>query len=152
MLNNAKPGFKEFDAQFTDLTLPYTMNYDNAQGFTMAYSDFVKNAVILNDNSSQLFGMGRICACNEYVSYLFMVRTKTQTTDRSNFIVITYEVDGTYVYSENIGTTQKDASEIITTNFTISGNQCGAQVKSKMTHGNGYTDDKSVGLPGCVVN
>ncbi|HWA33948.1 MAG TPA: hypothetical protein VG737_07460, partial [Cyclobacteriaceae bacterium] len=148
---NAKPGFKKFDASFRDLGLPFTMDYNSAQGFSLGGDAFINSDMGLR-SGSEIYGMGRICSCNDNSTYLLMVRNKTSTTDLSNFIIVSFDIGGNRVGSRTIGATQKDPSGITRLDFTISNAYCGAQVKAATTYSNGNKEDKSFSFGGCRVN
>ncbi len=146
---NAKPGFKEFDAKFTNLTVPYVMNYSAAQGF--ALNDAFFSGDMPMRSGSEVFGMGRICSCSDKSSYLIMVRNRTESTDLSNFMIVSYDIDGTRLGSRTIGATQKDPAGVTRLDFTISGGYCGYQLKAAVTYPNGHTEDRSFSFGNCTV-
>jgi hypothetical protein len=150
LIENAKPGYAAFDAQFTDLSIPYTFSYDALKGFELVGWDFL-NPAIIPQSTSVIYGIGRICECNDSKSYLIMIRDKTPSNEHSSFIILSYGLDGSIIGNRNIGTTQKDPSGIITLELSISGSGCGMDIKSKMVYPNGHTEDKSTRIGGCKV-
>jgi hypothetical protein len=149
-LANARPGFLTFDSKFTNLSLPYTMDYNNAKGFSLAGDGFINSAMGMRAGS-EIFGMGKICSCADHTSYLLMVQNKSASTDLSNFIVVSFDIDGTELGRHTIGATQKDPSGVIKLDFTIP-TGCLGTVNAKMTYPNGSVVDKSFSFSGCIFN
>ena len=145
---NARPGYKVFDSKFTRLSIPYTMDYNSAQGFELTGDQFASSAFRLN-SGSVLFGMGKICSCDDNTSYLVMIRNQGQSADRSNFLIATYGLDGSEINVRNIGTTQKDPSGVIRFDFTVSGGGCSFTINGKTSHPNGHVESSQVQLLNC---
>ena len=151
LLANIDPGLKIFDAQFTNLSIPYTLNYDNATGFDITYNAYITKS-LYPKNGTSVYGMGRICSCSGNYSYLVMMRTKDQYKDLSNFIVISFGPDGKSSGSQNIGTTQKDAAGIVKSIFTISGAGCNYSIATTKTWPNGHVEKKNTQISNCKVS
>lgn len=151
MLAKADPEFKKFDAQFTNLSIPYTLNYDNAQGFELTGNSYIQKA-LYPKTGTRVYGMGRICSCDGNYSYLVMFRTQDQYKDLSNFIIVSFDMFGKSTGSQNIGTTQKDNAGVVKSIFTITGAGCNYSVASSTTWPNGHVDKKNATISNCKVN
>jgi len=149
MMLQSKNGYTEFDGKFTNINLPCVLKDIQLAGFE------ISDAFILNDiktkSGSKIYGLGRVCSCKDFNTYLVVIKNQNDQSYSSTYYMVTYKIDGDFVGSKNIATSQMDSKVNTIVDLSLSGTNCDFYMNTKVTSSHGISDIKEYHYPGCIV-
>jgi hypothetical protein len=128
---------KEFFVNFTPLALPYTLDYNTAQGRDISGLAFVKKKYYIDGYAKTAHAMGELAKCGDTRVYLLMLRNKTGSSDNSNFAVASYDNSGELKYKIIAQTQVVNGSPTQKADFTISKSGSTITINVSTTHAGG---------------
>lgn len=149
MMIQSKNGYKEFDAKFSSLSLPFVFNESSSVGFEIT-DPFIAND-LHSKSGSKIYGLGRVCSCKDFNTYLILIKNQSDQSNSSNYFLITYHLNGNFVGSKNICSSQIHTNGNTNFDFSINGTNCDYTIKGKITYSNGTSQIREFRYPGCAV-
>lgn len=104
--------FEGLIINYDDLPLPWQLDYDNIRGRDVSQYSYKDKISYGNLSGSSLHAIGKVFAAEGNIGLISVYRRVQGSLDLSWFKISVFDNHGNHLQTENIGSTQKDASGV----------------------------------------